>query len=136
MLLSRDMILAKDDLTREELVIPEWGGSVYVRVMTGTERDELESRQMLTDGQPANERLKNLRALLAVLTTCDEQGAALFVMDDLGSLSNKSATAIDKIFEVSLRLNRLQADEVEKMVGESADDQNADSGIVLPLPSA
>ena len=41
-LLSRDEILAASDLTKELVEVPEWGGSVYVRAMTGTERDSYE----------------------------------------------------------------------------------------------
>jgi hypothetical protein len=129
------MILTKDDLTREELYISEWGGSVYVRVMTGGERDTLESRQLATEGQAQSERLKNLRSLLAALTVCDESGAAIFMIDDMAALSNKSSTALDKIFEVSMRLNRLRAEEVEELVGELKNDQSADSGLDSPSSS-
>ena len=132
MRLTREMILTSDDLTREEVEVEEWGGSVFVRVMTGSERDILESRQLMTEGQPAGERLKNLRALLAVLTTCDENGGAVFVMDDMDAVGHKSSKVLDRLFEVSLRLNKLREEEVQQLVGESAGGQSADSGSALP----
>jgi hypothetical protein len=129
------MIVAKDDLVREEVFIEEWGGSVYVRVMMGHEKDEMESRQLATEGQPPENRLKTLRALLAVLTTCDETGASLFMLTDVPVLQQKSATALEKIFDVALRLNRMRADEVQELVGESNAVQSDDSGSGSPSPS-
>ena len=38
-ILSKDAILAADDLPRETVHVPEWGGDVYVRTMSGTDRD-------------------------------------------------------------------------------------------------
>ena len=36
-LLSKEQILKSDDLKSEIVAVPEWGGDVKVRVMTGTE---------------------------------------------------------------------------------------------------
>jgi len=41
-LLTRDAILEAQDLQHEEVYIPEWGGSVRVRTLTGAERDAFE----------------------------------------------------------------------------------------------
>jgi len=43
MTLNKEQILRADDLKTEEVDVPEWGGSVRVRVLTGTERDAFES---------------------------------------------------------------------------------------------
>ena len=42
MLLTRDKILSADDIRSERVKVPEWGGEVIVREMTGAERDEWE----------------------------------------------------------------------------------------------
>ena len=41
-MLTKDQILKSDDLPSEEVSVPEWGGSVMVRSMTGYERDQFE----------------------------------------------------------------------------------------------
>ena len=41
--LTRNEILAVDDLQTQKVDVPEWGGSVYVRGLTGSERDALEA---------------------------------------------------------------------------------------------
>ena len=40
MALTADQILAADDMGLKEVAVPEWGGSVFIRVMTVGERDE------------------------------------------------------------------------------------------------
>ena len=40
--LTRDLILGMDDLSRVRVDVPEWGGHLFVRSMTGMERDAFE----------------------------------------------------------------------------------------------
>ena len=42
-LLTKDEILRADDLRLERVEVPEWGGEVVLRTMTGTERDAFEA---------------------------------------------------------------------------------------------
>nr|NDG08537.1 hypothetical protein [Oxalobacteraceae bacterium] len=72
-ILSKDAILAADDLPRETVIIPEWGGEVLVRTMSGTDRDAFEASLLEKDG-----RMENVRARLVALTLCDSQGDRLF----------------------------------------------------------
>ena len=72
-ILSKDAILAADDLPRETVIIPEWGGEVLVRTMSGTDRDAFEASLLEKDG-----RMENVRARLVALTLCDPQGDRLF----------------------------------------------------------
>ena len=105
----RSKILAAEDLTREAVWIPEWETKVWVRTMTGAQRDtwEREVAAEMKDGTV------NVRARLALLTVCDEQGKVLFSERDLLSLAGKSAAALDRIFEVAARLNHVLPDDVE-----------------------
>ena len=41
-MLSRNAILNADDLPRKEVFVSEWNGSVFVRALTGAERDKRE----------------------------------------------------------------------------------------------
>ena len=41
-MLTQEQIRAASDLKTEEVYVPEWGGSVLMRGMTGTERDAWE----------------------------------------------------------------------------------------------
>lgn len=110
MSLSRDQILASDDLPREAVEVREWGGSVWVRTLNGLQRDGFETA---TAGKAKIETL----AMLAVRTVCDEAGSLLFSEDDVPALLQKNADAILRIVEVALRINainRKDIDELEK----------------------
>lgn len=106
MALTRDQILQFDDLKREEVNVPEWGpgATVFVRTMTGSERDRFEAA-FLRDRS-------DTRARLAVATVCDEQGKLLFTPADMPAISRKSSAALDRIFAVAMRLSRIGKEDV------------------------
>ena len=119
--LTKAKILEAQDLPREELDIPEWGGSVWVRTMTGCERDAWE--QSIVSGGKTD--LTNIRARMAVKVVVDEKGERLFDDAEAKQLGRKSAPALDRIFAVAQRLNGLSSadvDELEKNSGTSHGD--------------
>ena len=113
----RDDILASEDLPLVAVDIPEWGMTVYVRSMTGTERDLYEVDLMENKDSPLKERLHNMRAKLVVLTTVDEDGERVFADEDVEVVGKKSATALNHIVEAAQTLNAL----TDKEVGEEAE---------------
>ena len=123
MSLTKDQILRADDLPREQVDVPEWGGSVFVRTMTGAERDAFEQSIVEDSGR----NLANLRARLAVLTVVDADGARLFADSDAMVLGGKSAAALSRVFNVAQRLNALTNSDVEELGKNSAAGQSADS---------
>ena len=119
MALTRDDILNCDDGEIVKVSVPEWGGHVYVRSMTGTARDAWEASQIGgTDAKP-KVRLDNARANLAARTLCDESGDLLFAVMDIAALGNKSAAALDRVYAAAQRLSRITAADVEELVGNS-----------------
>lgn len=98
--LSKEQILSASDLPREKVSVPEWGGDVFVRVMTGTERDKLISN------------CDSYRLLS--ITLCDEEGKRLFTDTDVEALSAKSFKVIDNLVQVALRINKLAPDDREQ----------------------
>ena len=62
MALTADQILAADDMGLKEVNVPEWGGSVYIRVMTVGERDEYER---MADVEDRHWWYRSTRELLA-----------------------------------------------------------------------
>lgn len=117
-LLTAKEILTADDLEHEIVPVPEWGGDVMVRGMTGAERDKFESslRDEKKGGEALN--LTNVRAKLASLTICDESGKRLFKEADVQALSQKSAAALQRVFAVAQRLSGIQDTDVDDMVDE------------------
>lgn len=108
-ILSKADILASADLRTETICVPEWGGAVRVRTLTGTERDAFEATLVKSiDGQRVPD-LENLRAKLCAATIVDESGRQVFEPSDLLALGKKSALAIDRVFTAAQRLNGLSA---------------------------
>lgn len=137
-LLSRESILASEDLPRELLSVPEWGGDVWVRTLTGAERDAFEASNVRVTGKGRNVKrepnVANFRARLAVLVCCDEQGKRLFADADAAALGRKSSAALDRIADVALRLNGMTEEAAEEAEGNS---QSAPSGAsISPSPGS
>lgn len=106
MKLTKDQILEANDLKVEEVDVPEWGGSVNVRTMTGADRDAFEASlfQVQADGS-RKPNVANMRPRLAALTIVDDSGNRIFDEEDVQALSRKSAAALEKVCTVAQRLN-------------------------------
>lgn len=102
-LLTRDEILAAQDIRTQDVEVPEWGGSVRVSVMSGTARDRYESSLVDVEGKYV--ALENLRARFVSVCVVDDAGAMVFTTDDIKALGEKSADALDRVFKAASRLN-------------------------------
>jgi len=112
----REKILAADDLPTHAVECPEWNCTLYVRTMTGTERDGYEGDVMGRQGSgTASMRLDGLKAYLVVLTVVDEDGARVFEESDLDKVQQKSSKVINRLADVALSVNGLTADDVEEL---------------------
>ena len=123
-LLNRETLLKRDELKTEKVEF-ENGDFVYVRQMTGRERDNFE-QSLVKESQDAKgnityERsLSDFRAKLAVCTVCKENGDPIFLPGDYGALSkNISAAKLEKIVNVAQRLNRITDEDKEALVKNS-----------------
>lgn len=115
MALTRQAILEADDIKREEVQVPEWGGSVYIGTMTGDAKDEFE----LTIAAAAKNGLTKaqVRARLVAATAQDAHGALLFTAEDVAALGKKSAAALDRCATVAQRLNAMTQKDLEDIKG-------------------
>ena len=127
MILSRDQILQANDVQIRELDIPEWGGIVFVRGMTGRERDRYEHSCVEQKGKDTRINMKNARAKLVVLCTVDENGKRIFGDADIALLADKSAKALDRIFSVAQELSGISKDDMEELTKNSDETDGDDS---------
>lgn len=117
--LSADDILSADDLPREPVDVPEWGGTVLVQGMSGTERDRFEAA-MMTDNMSGISRdraLDNYRARLAAACIVDESGKRMFQGAAVKRLGDKSASALSRVVVVASRLSGLTDGDVDELTG-------------------
>jgi hypothetical protein len=131
-LLDRKGLLAKEELKIEKVDLGK-DKFVYVRQMTGRERDRFE-QSLMKEVRQANgdinyERsLEDFRAKLAVNTICDEKGNNLLEPNDYPTLSkHMSAARLELIVNKSQELNRISQEDRENLVKNSAGGQSDNS---------
>jgi hypothetical protein len=110
-ILSRDAILKADDLKKQVVNVPEWGGDVVIATMTGEARDAWE--QSLVANKAVS--LENIRARLLAATAVDEEGKRLFSEKDVAALGRKSAAALDRCVKVAQKLNKLTESDLDDL---------------------
>lgn len=104
MALTREQILAaRKDRKPTRLEVPEWGGEVYIRVLSMQD-------QMAWGDVDAKEL--PLRVLIAALV--DEAGVAIFQEGDEEELAKEDFPVITRVFAEAARLNGLSTKELDE----------------------
>ena len=136
-LLDRRKLLEREELERVKVEFED-GNYVFVRQMTGRERDNFE-QSLIKETKDAkgvvvsyDRALGDFRAKLAVVTVCNEAGDMIFLPDDYGTLSkHMSAKKLELIVNKAQELNKITEEDKEAIVKNSvvgqADNSNSDS---------
>jgi hypothetical protein len=115
-ILTKDAILSADDLKRETVPVPEWGGEVIVQEMTAKARMDWGNSAYKTDelgGLVADK--EKFAASMLVASCVGEDNEPLFSLEDIAALSRKSGKAVDRVLAVALRLNGMSGEAKEKI---------------------
>jgi len=116
--LTKDAIKScKSNFAMEKVEIPEWDGFVFVRELSARGKDIFDDSMVEYDLATKGVKFKsatNRRALLAVLTACDEDGNLVFDDKDISWLGDKQFKAVNRIFEAAQRLNGMTPEKAEK----------------------
>ena len=129
-MLDKKALLTKEVLDKVKVDLGK-GDYVYVRQMTGRERDKFE-QTLIRENKNAEggfeKALDDFRAKLAVCTVCDESGNLILTPADASTLSQSmSATRLEKIVTQAQELNNISEEDKEKIVKNSSGDQVASS---------
>ena len=109
-MLDKNAILAAADLKSQDIDVPEWGGTVRVKTLSGIERERFLATVAATEpGTDPNQRMGILIRHLLVTTLVGEDGLRLFSDDDVDTLGTKSAEVLQRLFIVAQTLNGLGA---------------------------
>lgn len=128
-MLNRDQILKAQDLRRELVSVPEWGGDVYVRSFTALEREEVEMRSMqmvdVATGQIKDARqMAGLKAWIVSRCVVDSDGRRILTDGDVDGLQGKAAQVIGRLADVASRLSALSVEDAEKNSGSRQSDNS------------
>ncbi|WP_433699102.1 hypothetical protein [Nocardiopsis sp. CA-288880] len=115
--LGRDAILSADDRLYDTVAVPEWGGKVRIRSLTGTERDRFEAD---VAGNGKKLRLDNVRSKFVAKCIIDAKGNQVFSSSgaDIAALGKKNASALNRVFEACQKLSGLTDEDVDELLGE------------------
>ena len=117
----RDKIREKRD-TREAIVhVPEWDCDILVRGLKARERDNFEDSLISDDGK-GNRRVDrdNARARLAIETCYEpETKERLFQPGDEAWLGEKTASAIERLFDTAQKLSGMTDGDIDELVKNS-----------------
>jgi hypothetical protein len=129
MVLSKDQILQADDLKTERVEVKEWDGEVLLRELRGRERDAFEEGSL---DSKRNVSMTNMRARLVAISAIDEEGERLFTAKEATQLGDKSATALNRLFEVCCRLSGITESDVDALEKNSEAAPAVKSGSTSP----
>ena len=90
-----------------------FGKSVFVREMTGAERDAFEAAQV--EAGKDGKALVNFRARLLVQVLVDETGARIFTDADAAEIGKLPARGLSKPFDVASKVNSLTPEDEREL---------------------
>jgi monomeric isocitrate dehydrogenase len=108
--LTADQIFSADDLGLVPVNVKEWGGTVYIRVMSV---GEMEAYQR--EFAEKKEKMENWRAKLLVACLCDKDGKSLFTREQIDKLGNKSVKVMARLFDLAMKHNAVTDKDVEEL---------------------
>ena len=142
-MLTRDMIIQVQDFIKEEVQVPEWGGSVFIRSMTVKDSDEMDQYYLRKAKPKTKAKFKTsgkskvklteddldiddlgavigMRVEFVSRCLCDESGD-LLLDDDEGReiLLHKNANVIERLYDAAIRVNNRDEDTAEQEKKES-----------------
>lgn len=121
-------VLGIDDLVFEDVIVPEWKLRVLVRGLTGAERDEFEASIVRGYGSKRSIDLANARArFVSMCIVHPETHRRLFSPAQVDALGRKSTVALQRVYEVGMRLSGLTEEVIDDLGKVSESDQSEDS---------
>ncbi len=113
--LSAENIFSADDMKVEAVDVPEWGGKIYVRRLTGRERDEFE--QLMNDRRAGKiMKVRGVITKIVALAACTEDGSKLFTSENAeAKLDEKACAPLMRVFDAALKISGMRDDDIQNL---------------------
>lgn len=120
-LLSKEQISAADDRKWEDVDVPEWGGTVRVLGMSGTDRNAYQSSLVVLGPNGSVQRMNMTDQLAKLCAKClvGEDFERLFTDKEVAALGRKNGAVLERVGQVAQRLSGLRKEDVEAKAGNS-----------------
>lgn len=118
--LSKKDIVAAQDIEFAEVDVPEWGGIVTIKTLTGRERDAFEASMIQGVGKAQRIDMQNVRAKFCSLIIVDpETHERMFLKPEIEKLAEKSAPALQRVYDKGMEMSKFNQEEIEDLMGNS-----------------
>ena len=127
MTLTKEHILAVTPKL-QEIDVPEWGGSVFIRPVTLAEQAKLADLGVKYEKGSVSVRMKSITLQLVQWAVTDSEGQPLFEAKDVDALMNKSASALLRLQDAILKFSGLTEEsrrELEKNLLSQAEEASS-----------
>lgn len=124
MSLTREDVLGADDLKRESVDCPEWGGTVWVQELTAADSMEYDV-WIFENREDKTAIMKGMNAMMVMLCACNEEGERLFSNKDLAEINSKSPEPVIRIASAAFAINKMRESDYEGEV------KNSESGQIV-----
>jgi hypothetical protein len=121
MMLRREEILGAKDIAIETIAVPEWGGEVLVRSLSGTQREAMD--RVIYEGRQVG-RPVSIFATVAAYSIVDATGARLFSDEDIGALAAKNSAPLERIWDWHTHHSGIGVKSLEEAAKNSGAGQN------------
>lgn len=98
--LTAESILQADDFVFQDVDVPEWGGTVRVRSLSGAQRVTLK--------KAIDNKQENIDEMLCVMAIVDEDGNRILHQNQIQELTKKNTKAITRIAIKVLEISGLR----------------------------
>lgn len=123
-MLTREQFLSRKPRTIERVELPELKDHVFVRSLSGTERDAWENANLVRNrgtGKRRNEvsfdiRVENSKSHLICISMCDESGNRLLQDDDIVAIGEQPSIILNRIADVCMRISGISQQDLEDTV--------------------
>ena len=121
-LLTAEQIGAADDRRFEDVPVPEWGGTVRIASMSGTDRNAYQKQMVVlgSNGRPQGVDLADQYARLLSKCLVGEDFRRLYVTDkQVTALGAKNGAVLERLATVAKRVSGLGEEAVQDAAGKS-----------------
>ncbi len=132
--LTRKAVLEAVDITTMEVDVPEWGGKVLIKSMSGAEKSAYEKSLIEGKGKDVRQNISNHHSKLLARCICGEDGKRLFVESDIDALGNKSAVVLERLVKIAAEFNKMDEGAAAETLKNSETIPNSDSSTELLSP--
>ena len=114
MFLTKDAILQRSDLPYEDVDVPEWGGTVRIRTLTGLEVDSF----LVKTSERPDRKAETVKDVIELLLMClvDENNNRLFNEKEFEALGKKNWNTLQRLFKIAMDLNALSQKKEDEQI--------------------